>query len=66
MLFHSLKKGEKMFILWLILFIATAIALAYLFIKIMLIYEDIDTLYDNYAKLLERSFKNYSRKDTEV
>ncbi len=55
-----------MFILWLILFIATAIALAYLFIKIMLIYEDIDTLYDNYAKLLERSFKNYSRKDTEV
>lgn len=55
-----------MFILFLVLFIGTSVALAYFFIKIRLIEEDIESLYTNYSKELEKSFKSHSRENSEV
>lgn len=46
-----------MFVILLILFIIETVAFCYLFYKILEIEKDIDTLYDNYSKALENSFK---------
>lgn len=54
-----------MFILWLILFIGVSIVLAYFFIKIQLLEEDIESLYTNYANELKKSLKIHSCKNTE-
>lgn len=50
-----------MVILFIILFIANCVIAAYGFVKIKLIEEDIESLYNNYANELEKSFYTHPR-----
>ncbi len=52
-----------MFIFLIIFFIIFCISYIYLIYKVMLLEDDIETLYDKYSKYIEDSFKRGDKKD---
>lgn len=55
-----------MFLLFIILFMCVCLMFVVFFVKIKLLEDEIDSLYDNYSDLLQKSFRTNPRDNLEV